>query len=275
MAFSNLIGFFIIVTTAATLHAHGITRIDTASQAAEALRPIAGELTFTLFAAGLIGTGLLAVPVLAGSAAYALAEVLGLKVSLEAPAGQARGFYVILGLATIAGVALAAMNLDPIAMLFWSAVINGIAAVPIMVAVMLLVSSPLGRETFRIPMWLRRLGWLAAALMTVAGGALFWLHGGMRSTDSAWRSRLPRSDSPAVLRGRGRAQAPARGYCVADHGCYRVLASGAGYRASGIASWYGSGDAGRRQRAALLSIPLRCGSPTRPCRSAPGSGFAM
>lgn len=173
MAFSNLIGFFIIVTTAATLHAHGITRIDTASQAAEALRPIAGELTFTLFAAGLIGTGLLAVPVLAGSAAYALAEVLGLKVSLEAPAGQARGFYVILGLATIAGVALAAMNLDPIAMLFWSAVINGIAAVPIMVAVMLLVSSPLGRETFRIPMWLRRLGWLAAALMTVAVALYF------------------------------------------------------------------------------------------------------
>ena len=105
MAFSNLVGFFIIVTTAAALHAHGITRIDTAAQAAEALRPLAGELTFTLFAAGIIGTGLLAVPVLSGSAAYALAEVLGLKVSLELPAGRARGFYAILGFATIAGVA--------------------------------------------------------------------------------------------------------------------------------------------------------------------------
>ena len=95
MAFSNLIAFFIIVTTAATLHANGITKIETASQAAEALRPIAGDLTFALFAAGIIGTGLLAVPVLAGSAAYAVADAFGVRGSLELPAGRALGFYAI------------------------------------------------------------------------------------------------------------------------------------------------------------------------------------
>jgi Mn2+/Fe2+ NRAMP family transporter len=173
MGFSNLIGFFIIVTTAATLHAHGITRIETASQAAQVLRPIAGELTFGLFATGIIGTGLLAVPVLSGSAAYALAEVLGLASSLELPARRARGFYGILAVATAAGVGLAASGLNPIALLFWAAVINGIAAVPIMVAMMLLVSDRRGREAFRIPGWLRALGWLAAALMGAAVAVYF------------------------------------------------------------------------------------------------------
>jgi NRAMP (natural resistance-associated macrophage protein)-like metal ion transporter len=168
MAFSNVSGFFIMVTTAATLHIHGITTINTASQAAEALRPVAGELTFGLFAAGIIGTGLLAVPVLSGSAAYALAEVLGVKSSLELPAHQARGFYGILVIATVAGAGLAALRINPIALLFWSAVINAVAAVPIMVAVMLLVSDRRGRETFVIPGWLRALGWLAAALMALA-----------------------------------------------------------------------------------------------------------
>jgi Mn2+/Fe2+ NRAMP family transporter len=173
MAFSNCIGFFIIVTTAATLNAHGVTTIDTASQAAEALRPLAGELTFILFAAGIIGTGLLAVPVLTGSAAYALADVLGLKGSLELPARRAGGFYAILAVATVAGAALAALRLNPIRLLFWAAVINGIAAVPIMVAMMILVSGRRGIEAFRIPGWLRALGWLAAALMTVAVAVYF------------------------------------------------------------------------------------------------------
>ena len=108
MLFSNLIAFFIIVTTAATLHAHGITEIETAAQAAEALRPIAGDLTFALFAAGIIGTGLLAVPVLAGSAAYAVAEAFGLRGSLELPASRALGFYAIVGAATLGGAALTA-----------------------------------------------------------------------------------------------------------------------------------------------------------------------
>lgn len=145
-------------------------KIETASQAAEALRPIAGELTFALFAAGIIGTGLLAVPVLAGSAAYAVAEAFGLRGSLELPASRALGFYGIVGAATLGGAALAATRIDPIAMLFWSAVINGIVAVPIIVAVMLMISSRRGRMMFPIPPWLVVLGWMAAGLMAAAVG---------------------------------------------------------------------------------------------------------
>ncbi len=170
MVFSNLIAFFIIVTTAATLNANGVMKIETASQAAEAIRPIAGELTFALFAAGIIGTGLLAVPVLAGSAAYAVAEAFGLRGSLELPASRALGFYGIVGAATLGGAALAARRIDPIAMLFWSAVINGIVAVPIIIAVMLIVSSRRGRVMFSLPSWLVVLGWMAAALMAAAVG---------------------------------------------------------------------------------------------------------
>lgn len=175
MCFSNVIGFFIIVTTAASLNAHGITRIDTAAQAAEALRPIAGELTFVLFAAGIIGTGLLAVPVLAGSAAYAVAETFGLTGSLELPASRAIGFYAIIGSSTLAGAALSATRFNPIAMLFWSAVINGFVAVPIMLAMMIVVTSRRGMETFGFPRWLRALGWLATLLMAVAVAMLLWL----------------------------------------------------------------------------------------------------
>jgi NRAMP (natural resistance-associated macrophage protein)-like metal ion transporter len=174
MSVSVLIAFFIMVTTAATLHAHGITRIDTAAQAAEALRPIAGELTFFLFAIGIIGTGLLAVPVLAGSAAYAVAETFGLRGSLELPASRALGFYAIVGAATLTGGALAATNIDPIAMLFWTAVINGIVAVPIMMAMMLVVSRARGEGTLVLPRWVSLLGWLATVLMTLAVGLLAW-----------------------------------------------------------------------------------------------------
>jgi NRAMP (natural resistance-associated macrophage protein)-like metal ion transporter len=173
MVISNLIAFFIIVTTAVTLNAHGVTRIDTAAQAAEALRPIAGELTFALFAAGIIGTGLLAVPILAGSAAYAVAETFGLRGSLELPADRALGFYAIVGAATLGGGALAATNIDPIAMLFWAAVINGVVAVPIMVAMMLVVSGG-GPRSVSLPRWLTLLGWLAAALMALAVALLLW-----------------------------------------------------------------------------------------------------
>jgi Mn2+/Fe2+ NRAMP family transporter len=168
MSVSVFIAFFIMVTTAATLHAHGVTKIETAAQAAEALRPIAGELTFTLFAAGIIGTGLLAVPVLAGSAAYALAEAFGLRGSLELPADRALGFYAIVAAATLGGGALAATNIDPIAMLFWTAVINGIVAVPIMVAMMLVVSTAQGEGAIALPQWIKILGWLAAGLMAFA-----------------------------------------------------------------------------------------------------------
>jgi NRAMP (natural resistance-associated macrophage protein)-like metal ion transporter len=167
MVLSNAIAFFIIVTTAATLNANGVTHIDTAAQAAEALRPVAGDLTFVLFAAGIVGTGLLAVPVLAGSAAYAVSEAFGLRGSLELPADRAIGFYAIVGAATLGGGALAATQLDPIAMLFWTAVINGIVAVPIMIAMMIVVSSKRGMHTFALPRWVIVLGWGAAVVMTV------------------------------------------------------------------------------------------------------------
>ena len=174
MLLSNCVAFFIIVTTAATLHASGITTINTASQAAEALRPIAGELTFILFAAGIIGTGLLAVPVLAGSAAYAVTESFGLRGSLELPASRALGFYAIVGAATLGGAALAATKIDPIAMLFWTAVINGVVAVPIMAAMMWVVSSRKGGIAVTLPRWIKVLGWLATALMALAVVLLIW-----------------------------------------------------------------------------------------------------
>jgi NRAMP (natural resistance-associated macrophage protein)-like metal ion transporter len=176
--FSHLIAFFIIVTTAATLHANGITKIETAWQAAEALRPIAGELTFALFAAGIIGTGLLAVPVLAGSAAYAVADAFGLRSSLELPAGRALGFYAIVGAATLAGAALTLSSIDPVTMLFWTAVINGVVAVPIMTAMMILVSRSTVRQTLALPAWVLVLGWAASALMALSVGLLAW---------SSWR----------------------------------------------------------------------------------------
>ena len=153
---------------------HGITHIDTAAQAAEALRPIGGPLAFALFAAGIIGTGLLAVPVLAGSAAYAVAEVFKLRGSLELPASRAIGFYAIVAAATFGGSALLATNIDPIAMLFWTAVINGVVAVPIMIATMLVVSSKLKGRSVALPRWLLILGWLAAALMALAVALLIW-----------------------------------------------------------------------------------------------------
>jgi len=174
MIVSNLIAFFIIVTTAATLHAHGVTKIDTAAQAAEALRPIAGAFTFALFAGGIIGTGLLAVPVLAGSAAYAVAESFHLKGSLELPANRAIGFYAIVSAATLAGAGLTLTSIDPIAMLFWTAVINGVVAVPIMAVMMIVITPRGGRRTLELPLWLRTLGWFATALMAIAVALMVW-----------------------------------------------------------------------------------------------------
>jgi NRAMP (natural resistance-associated macrophage protein)-like metal ion transporter len=174
MAFSNVIAFFIILTTAATLHASGTTDIQTSAQAAEALRPLAGEFTFLLFSLGIIGTGLLAVPVLAGSAAYALAETFGWKATLSAKPSEARGFYGIIAVATLIGVAINYTPLDPIKMLFWSAVINGIIAVPMIVAMMFLVSNPARMKRFTIPATLRYAGWAAACLMLSVVLILGW-----------------------------------------------------------------------------------------------------
>ena len=140
MIVSNLIAFFIIVTTAATLGAHGVTKIDTAAQAAEALRPIAGDFAFALFAAGIIGTGLLAVPVLAGSAAYAVAETFGCSGSLELPASRAHRLLRDRRRGDARRRGARRHQIDPIAMLFWAAVLNGVVAVPIMAAMMLTVS---------------------------------------------------------------------------------------------------------------------------------------
>ena len=140
MGISNIIALFIMITTAATLNAHGVTDIQTSSQAAEALRPIAGRFAFTVFALGIVGTGMLALPVLAGSAAYALGETLHWRVGLAQRPGRAPAFYVTIAAATLVGAALNFTPLDPVKALIWSAIINGVAAVPIMAMIMLMAS---------------------------------------------------------------------------------------------------------------------------------------
>jgi len=174
MAFSNLISIAIVIATAATLHAKGVTDVQSAAQAAEALRPIAGKFAFALFALGLIGTGLLAVPVLAGSAAFAVSEAEGWRSGLEYKPAQAIRFYAIIVVATLIGVALDWSGLDPIKALFWSAVLNGVAAAPIMVAMMVLASNRkvMGRFTERPRLLL--FGWAAAVVMAAASAALLF-----------------------------------------------------------------------------------------------------
>ena len=174
MIFSNGIAFFIILTTAAVLNTHGVKDIHTAADAANALRPLAGELTFLMFSLGIIGTGLLAIPVLAGSAAYAVADAFGWPATLEAKAPDAIGFYSIIAAATVIGLALGFSSLDPIKMLIWSAVLNGIVAVPIMVAMMLIVSSKKIMQRFQARPWLIALGWLGTGVMAIAVLALLW-----------------------------------------------------------------------------------------------------
>lgn len=168
MGFSNLVAFFIILTAAVTLHLHGVTDIQTSAQAAEALRPLAGEFAFVLFSAGIIGTGLLAVPILAGSAAYAVAEAFKWRTGLGRTLPHAKGFYTILAIATLLGVALNFTSIDPIKALFWSAVINGVIAVPIMVVMMLMAARPDVMGQFVVTRRLRILGWLATAVMALA-----------------------------------------------------------------------------------------------------------
>ena len=172
MAFSNVIAFFIILDTAAVLHAHGITDIQTGAQAAEALRPLAGELAFLLFSIGIIGTGLIAIPVLAGSSAYALAEAFEWPIGLDRKPHKAKGFYGILCLATLLGVAMNFAAINPIKALFWSAVINGVSAPPIMIVMMLMTSNKKITGTVRLGNVQRILGWLAAAVMSAVAGAM-------------------------------------------------------------------------------------------------------
>ncbi len=174
MTFSNLIAFFIMLTTAVTLHANGVTGIDSAEQAAMALQPIAGRLAFFLFAMGIIGTGMLALPVLAGSGAYALGELLKWPTGLERKWREAKGFYGILAVATILGTAMNFTHIDPMKALIWSAILNGIVAVPTMVVMMLMThnSAVMGKLTL-ISKNLRRWGWLATAVMALAVIAMF------------------------------------------------------------------------------------------------------
>jgi NRAMP (natural resistance-associated macrophage protein)-like metal ion transporter len=167
MGISNLVAFFIMLTAIVTLGTHGITEIHTSAEAAQALRPVAGDLAFVLFATGIIGTGLLAVPVLAGSAAYAMAEAFQWRIGLGRPLMKARGFYTILATATVLGVALNFTPIDPIKALFWSAVVNGVIAVPIMAVLMMLAVKPEVMGPFVITRRLRLLGWLATTVMTL------------------------------------------------------------------------------------------------------------
>jgi NRAMP (natural resistance-associated macrophage protein)-like metal ion transporter len=175
MTFSNLIALAIIVSAAATLHPAGITHIETSAQAAEALRPIAGPFAFVLFCLGIVGTGMLAVPVLAGSAAYAVAETFRWKHGLDLKPHQARGFYAIVALATAGGVLLNFIGIDPIRALVWAAVINGVAAVPIMAVMMLLATDRRVLGKFIVQRWLKLAGWLALATMAAAVAAMLVL----------------------------------------------------------------------------------------------------
>jgi NRAMP (natural resistance-associated macrophage protein)-like metal ion transporter len=176
MAISNLIAFFIMLATAVTLHAAGKTDIQSAEQAAEALRPIAGDAAFVLFSLGLIGTGLLAVPVLAGSVAYAVGEARGWHIGLERPLNEARPFYLVIALAIVLGILVVQFtSLDPIKALVWSAVINGVIVVPIMVAMMVMASRQRLMGQFVSARWQKVLGWMATAVMTAAAVAMFVL----------------------------------------------------------------------------------------------------
>ncbi len=173
MAFSNLVALFILLTTAATLHAHGITDIETSSQAAEALRPLAGRFAFSIFALGIIGTGLLALPVLAGSAAFALGEALQWPVGLARRPLQARAFYASIAAATLVGALLNFSPLDPVRALFWSAVLNGVVAVPVMVMMMLLSVRRDVMGDFALHPALKVMGWLATLAMALATVGMF------------------------------------------------------------------------------------------------------
>jgi len=173
MALSNIVAFFIILTTATTLHAHGQTDIQTATQAAKAIEPLAGRFTFLLFAAGIVGTGMLAVPVLAGSAAYGLSEAFNWPASLERKPHEAKGFYATIAAVTLVGLSLALLHFNPIKALFWAAVINGVVAVPSTVAMMMMTANPKVMGQFTLPWPLRLMGWLSTAVLAAASIGLF------------------------------------------------------------------------------------------------------
>jgi len=171
---SNFIAMAIMVATAATLHAHGVTNINTAADAAKALEPIAGRFAFALFSIGIIGTGLLAVPVLAGSSAYAVGDAWGFKTGLDSMPWQATGFYAVIGAGMLLGLGMLWSPLDPIKALYWSAVINGVVAVPVMAALMIVASSK-AMGKFKVGPLLGGLGWLSTAVMAAAAIAMIYV----------------------------------------------------------------------------------------------------
>jgi NRAMP (natural resistance-associated macrophage protein)-like metal ion transporter len=175
MAYSNLVALAIMVGCAATLHAHGVTTINTAEEAASALEPIAGPFARTVFACGIIGTGLLAIPTLAGSLAYALGDTFQWETGLSRTPHQARAFYAAIATATLLGVLIVFSPLDPIRALFWSAVVNGVAAAPIIVAMVVMGQRTDVMGELTLPAWLGVLGWAAAGLMAAATVAMLVL----------------------------------------------------------------------------------------------------
>jgi Mn2+/Fe2+ NRAMP family transporter len=167
MGLSNLVALAILATTAATLHAGGIVDIETSAQAAQALRPIAGPFAALFFTVGLIGTGLLAVPVLAGSAAYAMGEARNWPVGFTRKMQEAKAFYATIAVATLIGMVINFTSINPIKALYWSAVLNGVVAVPVMFVMMKIVCRPDIMGKFAAKGWLRALGWMATAVMLV------------------------------------------------------------------------------------------------------------
>ncbi len=170
MGFSHIVALFIVIATAATLHANGVREIESAAQAAEALRPIAGNLAFALFAIGIIGTGMLAVPILAGSAAYAVSETFGWTEGLDRKPREAKAFYGVIALATLGGVALNFLAIDPMKALYWAAVVNGLLAPPLMVVTMLIARNPKVMGKLTISRRLAFGGWLSTAVMWIVAG---------------------------------------------------------------------------------------------------------
>ncbi|NRO96977.1 divalent metal cation transporter [Paraburkholderia sp. NMBU_R16] len=172
MLYSDVTAYFIILATAVTLHAAGVTDISTAAQAASALRPLAGEFAYLLFALGILGVGLIGVPVLAGSGAYALSEAMGWKEGLERNVNDARGFYAIIAVSVLAALGIQYSPISPMKALFWSAVINGVVAVPLMVVIIMLVSKKSVMGAFTASRFLIVLGWIATAVMGAAAVAM-------------------------------------------------------------------------------------------------------
>jgi Mn2+/Fe2+ NRAMP family transporter len=173
MLYSDLTAYFIILATAVTLHATGITDINTAAQAASALRPLAGNFAYLLFGLGILGVGLIGVPVLAGSGAYALSEALDWNWGLERQASDARGFYSIIAVSVLAGLVIQYSPISPMKALFWSAVINGVVAVPLMVVIILLVSKKAVMGEFTATRPIVFLGWIATIVMGAAAVRMF------------------------------------------------------------------------------------------------------